>query len=688
MSRQVASLHGVLSLKDESFKQGLRDAKSGMGDVAGRLQSFGGQVAGLGAKISLMTAPLAAFGIAGVRVASTFEESMAEISARTGIVGDDLLKIRDFALKMGADTSFSAQQAADAFLQLLTSGASAEQAMAMLPAILDAAAASGEELGTTADTITDIMAAFGVSTEYAADVVDVLARAAGASSADMASLGQGFANVGGVAKQFGLSVNDTAAVLAIFSENGVKGAEAGTQLKSMLLNMVRPTEDVQGAWKRLGTSMYDANGNARPLKDVIKDLDAALDALPIEEQNELMTTLAGSYGIVGLMALRGSISISDMQTSMAGSASASEVADARMNTFAGAVDSLKGSVETLMITALTPLMTDVLQPLVESLTPVINSVTEWATKNPELAGTIAAISAALVVLGPVLMGVSAAIGVLGGAIAFVTSPIGLLIGAVVALGVLIAATWEDTIKPALEALYNWFVNDAMPAIVSFIETTVMPVVEGFINILKGIWETIQPGLQAVYDWFVANGLPVIQGAIDVVVGVLNSFIDGLKFIWDTVSPGLNALKDGLNTVFGWIKTNIIDPIGSAFQDLFEWINDVLAKLGLVQTEARNTQQIASDAVSANGSGISYGGVTAPGKAAGGPVDAGSAYTVGEFGPELFIPATSGQIVPNEAMGGTTIQMGQIVIYANSRAEGEAAADAFGKRLAMLLNEAG
>jgi TP901 family phage tail tape measure protein len=643
MARQIASLYGVLTLKDQGFKQGLTDAKRDLGGVGGQLKNVGGQIAGFGAKLTLATAPVAALGAVGIKTASSFEDAMAQISARTGLVGDDLKQIGDFALQMGADTAFSAQEAADAFLQILTSGASAEEAIAMLPAVLDAAAASGEDLGRTADTITDIMASFGLNTEYAADVVDVLARAAGASSADMGSLGQGFANVGGVAKSFGLSVNDTAAILAIFSENGVKGAEAGTQLKSMLLNMSRPTDVVQGAWAKLGTSLYDAYGNMRPLEEVIGELDTALDALPIEQQNELMMQLAGSYGIVGLTALRGSLSISDMQTRMSESASAAEVADARMNTFSGRMDSLKGSVETLMITALTPLMENVLTPLVEKVTEVINSVALWAAENPELATTIALVSGGLIALGPVLAGIGFAITGLGAAVAFLTSPITLVVGAIAAL----ALAWETDFL----------------GIKTFVTETIFPELEKFFNWLGGIWtNVVEPGLKALKDWFIG--------------------------LWDGIGPALDSFKNGLNTVFTWVNDHVITPITNAFKGLFDWATQVLTQLGLVQNKATDVNNIASEALQSNGTGISYMGVNAPGKAMGGPVAGGKPHVVGEFGPELFVPQGAGTIVPNGGLGGTSIQLGQVVIYANSRAEGAAAARGFADELKLLMNEAG
>ncbi|HRF98502.1 MAG TPA: phage tail tape measure protein, partial [Aggregatilineales bacterium] len=169
-----------------------------------------------------------------------------------------------------------------------------------------------------------------------------LAQAANASRADVADLGQALANVGPIASNFGLDVEETSAILGVFANNNIMGAEAGTQLKSMLLNMTRPTEDVQKAYKELGVSLYDSEGNVRDFNTVMLELDAVLDTLPVERQNELMQMLGGSYGIVGLSALRASDGIGEMLAEMATAPEAGALAQGFMDTFAGKVESLRG----------------------------------------------------------------------------------------------------------------------------------------------------------------------------------------------------------------------------------------------------------------------------------------------------------------------------------------------------------
>lgn len=445
MTDIVASLAVEIGANIGGLRTGLRQANNEINGIGGRLQGIGDSIQNAGMRVSAALAPVTiAFGV-GLAVASDFEGIMAEIGARAGLTADELDQVSAFALQMGADTAFSGQEAADALLQLMTSGQSVEEAMATLPAVMDAAAASGEDLGMTADMVTDIMAQFGLDVEDAESIVNSLAQAAGASSADIGSLGQGFGNVGVKAALAGLTVEQTAAALAILAENGIKGAEAGTALGSMLHNMNRDTDTVQGAWNELGISLYDAQGIMRPLPTVLEEINTALADRSPEEARRLMTDLFGSYGLTAGAALLGSISIDEMVDSMHGQASASLVAAARMNTFEGRIDSLKGSLETLAITTLTPFMKNTLAPLAEQLTHVVNGVTDWANENPSLTGGIVVLGGILAVVGPALVAVGTAIKMIGvatslasGAIGGLTLPFLSVLGPIAAVGVAIA----------------------------------------------------------------------------------------------------------------------------------------------------------------------------------------------------------------------------------------------------------
>lgn len=631
--------------------------------MSSRLRDAGRSIVELGTQMTLLTAPLTTFGVTGIHAAADFESSMAEIAARTGLMGDELERIADLSLQLGEQTTFSAQQAADAFLQLLTSGSSAAEAIAILPSVLDAAAAAGTDLGMTADAITDIMASFGLEASEAARISDALARASGASSASMDDMFEAFTNVGGVARSFGLSVEDTAAILAVFAENGLKGSRAGDQLRSMLLNLSSDTASTREAWEMLGTSLYDATGRIRPLEDVLRDIALAAEDMTDEERQRAFQQLAGSYGILGLEALTSSISIGEMKDRMGDTAGAADVAAARMDTFQGRLDALKSSVETLSITALTPLMQNVLQPLVEQMTGVIGEVTAWAEANPELAQSLGQIGLVAIVAGPALVALgtvissigtvigllTGAIGLLGGALAALLSPLGIAMAAGVALVAayltnfgglrdfidnevrprleeffnFLGQIWEQ-VRPALEALYDWFVVSALPAIADFVTNTVVPAVGSLIALLSNIWNMVGSALGSVFAWFSEN-MPRIVEWVNEAVGAVRGLIDSLVELGNRLGGGLEA--------YGGVGENA-GVIGEGLSSGQFTLGDVLgAAIGAIGAEIQP-------------------------RASGGPVIAGQAYVVGDGGgPELFVPRSSGRIIPNDELrGGTSVNV--------------------------------
>lgn len=671
---------------------------SGLQSMGSSISSFGQSLSGLGASLTVLTAPLALFAKQGIQTASDFDSAMAEISARTGLTGEALENIRNLSLKMGADTSFSAQQAADAFLQLLASGQTAEEAIATLPVILDAAAASGEDLGRTADVVTDIMAAFHLGVSDAASVVDSLARAAGASSADMSSLGQGFANIGGIAAEFGLSVDETSAILAIFSENGIKGAEAGTQLRSMLRNMTQNTEKVKGTWLKLGTSMFDTTGKIRPLGDVMKDITKAMDGMTDQQRIRIFADLGGAYGQMGLSALTAGMSIEEMQGRMENSAGASEVAAARMDTFAGRMESLKGSIETLMIEALTPLMDNVLKPFIEQVIVIVNGLSEWAKANPELVQKIALIAGALTLLGPILvavgLGLSAigsVISVVGVAIGVIMSPIGLLIGGVTALALAFSTNFlgiRDTLQPII---------DDIVAKVTEIITVVSGVVTEFmgwvnknpefvvaLGVLAGAVGTITV---LVTGFHLAVG--ILTGALGLLFSPVVLVVGAIVALVAAVQAGYpggisQMLRDAatsaqmLAAVFlfylggavQWVRDRM-NELWQTIQNVITAINDLAAKLGLV---GMSPNAGIANAVGNTGSRIID---MMQNRDSGGAGMAGSPYLIGTGAqPEMFIPNTNGTFIPNadKLMGGGDTY--NVTVSANSYAEGQAAGQGF------------
>ena len=427
-----------------------RTVDRGLRGIGNKMTALGGQFRKVGLGITLAMAPFAIAAAKGIQAAGDFQFALAEIQARAGLTDDELQRVRKTALQLGRDTAFSGTEAAQGMLELVAAGTSVTDAIGTIPHVLDLATAGALGLKQAADGVTDVMQVFGVAVGETEDVVNALAFASGNSSATITDLIESFRTGGPRAAMYGLSVEKTAAALAILAENGLKGSEAGTALRSMLLNMSRPTEKVQQSWEELGLTMYTSEGQMRDLSDIMLEVGQRLEGLDDESRIRIFQQLFGAYGGGAAAALaKTDESLNQFMERMLQSATATEVAAGMLDTFRGRMQILGGTVQTMQIEFFTPFMVDILQPFIDHLITAGNAVSDWAAANPELTKTIILIGGAIGGLGIALVGLgfilpllgaglSAVAGLLPTLAAVVSGPTALAAGVLASLGGVLA----------------------------------------------------------------------------------------------------------------------------------------------------------------------------------------------------------------------------------------------------------
>jgi TP901 family phage tail tape measure protein len=313
-----AELAIIAKLQDEA-SSGIRALR---GEVEGLEPSAGIAAKGFASLQAVGAAALAALAAAAVAVggaiassisvAADFESQIAILSTAAGGAGTSLDSLRDAAMAVGADVSLvgvSASGAADAMTILYKAGLSTGEIFGdlngylsgnvelsgALRAAIDGAAASELDMAQAAELAATTLATFGGSmttAEERAQFVNValnnFVQTADASVASVADLAAAMQTIGPTAAQFGFSLQDTNTALALLSTRGIAGSEAGTALKSMFVNLMRPTEDVKGALNELGVSLYNADGTMRSMPSIIGDLSQALYGM-----NEVTSIVGG-----------------------------------------------------------------------------------------------------------------------------------------------------------------------------------------------------------------------------------------------------------------------------------------------------------------------------------------------------------------------------------------------------------
>lgn len=383
---QVASMYAAIGADLTGLNSGLRTADS-------KLSKFGGTLAKWGTRLAVGAgAALTAVGGLAVKEAASFESAVNIMGVAASGAGMSLDVLRQAALEVGEDTQLigiDAMEAADAITVLLKSGMSAADVFGNLDGYLegtsdlggalrasvDLAAASNLEFAESADAISVALATFGRPASEATAIADNFVATADASIAEVRDLTEAFVNVGPTANQFGWRLEDVNTALALLSQRGIRGSEAGTALKSMMTNMMRPTKAVVGTLDRLNVSLYDQEGQMRTLPDIMADLESALGGLNEEERNLAIQTLAGTYGMKAMATLvtEGAEGWQEMEAAIGDAASSQEVADARTRGLAGAFEQLQGTIQTLMIEAGDPLIKHLLTPGVKWLTEFLDA---------------------------------------------------------------------------------------------------------------------------------------------------------------------------------------------------------------------------------------------------------------------------------------------------------------------------
>lgn len=227
----------------------------------GLSQNLGAGLAlGAGAAVGMAAFDALAGGIgAATSSAMDFEKTMSGVKAVSGASQSELSSLSQLALKLGADTSFSASQAASGIEELVKGGVSIADIMGgAAKASLDLAAAGGTTVAESATIAANAMAQFGIKGSEMAHVSDLIAGAANASAIDVNDFKFSLSSAGAVASTVGFSFDDLAQAIAVMGQAGIKGSDAGTSLKTMMLNLQPSTKAQVAEFERLGIVGLDS----------------------------------------------------------------------------------------------------------------------------------------------------------------------------------------------------------------------------------------------------------------------------------------------------------------------------------------------------------------------------------------------------------------------------------------------
>lgn len=335
-----------------SYEAAMTRAGSTAKTVASGMEHTGRKSALIASGMTAAGLAVAAFGVAAVKMAADFDQQMSTVQANTGATSAQMDQLRAAAIEAGASTVYSASDSADAINDLGKAGMSVTDILSGgLSGALNLAASDGMAVGDAAEYMANALSMFHLKGSQASQVADTLAAGAGKAVGNVSDFGEALNNCGAQANSFGMNVQETTGVLALFAQNGTIGAEAGTQLNSMLMKLAAPSTEASNTMKELGISAYDAQHHFVGMANFAGQLQKAEKNLTDEQRNQANATIFGSYAIKAANYLyeAGESGVNKWTKAVSESGYAAEQAAAKNNNLKGDLENLSGSMESLMI---------------------------------------------------------------------------------------------------------------------------------------------------------------------------------------------------------------------------------------------------------------------------------------------------------------------------------------------------
>lgn len=574
LSRQKMELQR-LNQQQERLNQTSERYRRGQ-ELSGRVRNTG--AAALGAAT---VGGMAATSV--LRPGYDFALANSTLQAVTGLdkKSAEFQSLRTQARSIGDTTAASANDAAQAQIIIAKSGGNTGDIKAATPVTLDMALANNRTMEESAQLLMSTKNAFGLANNQVAHLGDVISATLNKTAADFDGLSDALTYIAPVAKNAGVSLEQTTAMIGALAQEGTTGSMAGTGVRAMLLRVQAPTGEAFKAIKELGVKTADSKGNMRPFFTILKEMQKSFEKnkLGTAQQAEYLKTIFGEEAASSAVTLMKAASKGQLdeltRTFQKSDGSTSALVKVQQDNLGGDFKEFQSAYEAIG-TDLFDQLDGSLRTLTQDGTKFLLTVDKWIQANPELAGGIAkAATAGLLFVGalgaigliawPVIAGVNAIIagaGLLGTAFTVaggtITAALGALtwpivaVGAAIVAGALLIRKYWQPIGAFISGVAEGFTAAMGPISEAF--TPLKPVFEWFTGKVKELWnwfgrllepvKSTQAELAAAGDMGKKFGNAVGE-ALKFAAGKLEQFMGGISWVLeklgviDTKSAGLN-----------------------------------------------------------------------------------------------------------------------------------------------------
>lgn len=346
------------------------------------IQRIGDGFSSVGESMLPIAAGITAIGAAGGRAFIDFDSIITGAAAKAGATAEEMEMMRQKASQFGADFPISATQAAEGMDRLAAAGYDANQVVGVMPSVITAAVASGEDLATTSDVVSNALNIWNLKqgdiASNAMRVADVVQMAANKSSLSMTDFGVAMQYAGAPAATLNISIEQLSTAMAIMKNNGIEASTIGTSLRSIFTRLSSPPKSAAEAIERLGLQVKDTQGNFLGIQPIIEQLRTKMIGMSDTEQVAIAQALAGQEAYSGLLALI-KTAPQDYQAMDNATGSSQAQFEVMKGTLKNSIDGMLGSLESLAIN-----FGSVLTPQIKAMTDAIGGFADMInTISPE-----------------------------------------------------------------------------------------------------------------------------------------------------------------------------------------------------------------------------------------------------------------------------------------------------------------
>lgn len=599
----------IVETNFKSLSEKLNETGDKLKQTGEKLQKSGKEISGIGKNITTgVTVPIAAIATSSIKLAMDFDSTMSKVKSSTGTTGEEFKVLEDKAREMGAKTSKSATEAAEAINYMGLAGFNTTQIVEAIEPVLRLSEAGGMDLASASDLVTDSMAALGIETKDLQGYLDKMAQTSVKSNSDVSDLAEAFITCGGMLKNLNVPLDESNALLGVLANRGLKGSEAGNSLSSVLINITSGAGQAGTAMKELQLSAFNEDGSFKGVTQTLIELKEKLKGMTDEQVNMYLSMIGGKTQISTLNALLDGVGNEygqlreDIQNS---DGALLAMAKTIQDNTKGAIEELKSGIEEAGIS-----IGKALIPYVNQLVEKLQGAVDWFNGLSEshkqmilvIAGVAAAIGPLIIIFGTLISSLGSIISVagtvvggltsVGGVMGLLLNPVTLVVGAIAGLLLLLASLGTDSvslndvvsscvenIKEIITAAFDlinqtiqYFKDEVLPQLQKSFEQmlpAIQTVIEAITYVVKGIFDFIKdeifPPLQEIMSFFIEKILPVF---VDTIKTSLPLVSDAFKALWDIIKSVLQNIMDEIN-----VALPILEAI---FQNTFNSLANIFS----------------------------------------------------------------------------------------------------------------